>query len=125
MPAFDELSPDERRTDSFVREFETWLESHPEITLADVDNIETVIYARLRAVFTLEEMHQRAHIIIMNAEQMLHTPGVFRDPDTDEVVEPLLVENFKGDRAEYNDMMASYSRGIDDKDIASLLGEEE
>lgn len=122
MPEFsEEFSPQEAEAAELVDEFEKFLDARPQITLNDLDNIETVIYIRLRSLLTVDQLHHRAHALIQGAEALLRTPGALTDVDTGEPVEPTLVENFPGGAAE----VIAMAQGMDlsDDDIEAFLSQ--
>jgi hypothetical protein len=109
--------------------FEEFLNSQPSLTIRDMDNIQAVIYIRLRSLLTVDELHRRAHWILLNAEHTMHQPGALTDPETGEAVPPVLVENFEGGAQEVMEMFAQHQitdEGIDDFfSMIDLEGEEE
>ncbi len=121
MPETPESQPD------LVRMFEDFLNASasldPGLTVQDLDTMQIVIMIRLRSVFTVEDLHQRAHELITQAETWLQEPGALRGEDG-ESVEAVLVENF-GDRVDLLKMMSESTKAISDADLSALLDEEE
>lgn len=122
MPEFSDYEfADVPEIPDVITKFEEFLNGFDNLTTRDVDNIEIVIYCRLRALLTADQLHQRAHILIAQAEHALHMPGAFTDPDTGEEVQPILVENFPGGHEE---VLAMFEQGkVDDESIAAFLSQ--
>jgi hypothetical protein len=118
MPEDYEIAPSE--PEDIVERFEDFLNKQDTLTLNDLDNMEMVIYVRLRSLLTVEQLHHRAHSIIQAAEELLHTPGALQDTDTGEVTKPLLVENFPGGVQEVLAMTQDMNN-VSDDEIAAFL----
>lgn len=124
MPEFsEEFEINDSENGDIVDLFEQFLDSQPKITITDLDNIEMVIFIRLRSLLTVDQLHHRAHAIIQGAEALLRTPGALTDQDTGEPVEPTLVENFPGGAQEVIAMAAGMD--ISDEDIEEFLSQYE
>ncbi len=91
----------------------------PGLNVADLDTMSIVITIRLRALFTAEELHMRAHTLIAQTEQWLSEPGALRGDDG-EPAAPVLVENFS-DKADLLEMMGESTQELQDKEIEALL----
>jgi len=111
-------------------EFEDWLNERavkpPGIMVHDIDMMEIVLLIRLRSVFTLGELHARAHQILAQAEHFVTTPGAMVDEDGN-TIPAMLRENFQGSQEELADMLKSM---VDpgskmDAGLEALLGQEE
>ncbi len=120
MPEIPESQPDH------VHHFETFLNEaalgDPGLNVSDLDTMQIVIMIRLRSVFTPEQLHQRAHMLIAQAEEWLAEPGALRGEDG-EAASPVLVENFE-DREDLLDMMGESTQELSDEDIEKLLSGE-
>jgi hypothetical protein len=125
MPEFMEFSEEQMdKHAANVKAFEQFLENLPDdVSLFDLDNFEVIMYCRLRSIMTLEQLHQRAHILIQKAEAMLHTEGVFTD-EHGNPINPILRENFES-LDDLNEMMGQLRTNISDDDLTALLSEGE
>jgi hypothetical protein len=117
MPETPESQPDH------VFTFETFLNEaaagDPGLNVHDLDTMQIVIMIRLRSVLTVEQLHQRAHVLITQAEEWLSEPGALRGEDG-EPADPVLVEKFS-DRDDLLEMMSDSTKEITDEEINELL----
>ncbi len=117
MPEISDSQPD------LVEQFETFLNhsaaNPPGLNVADLDTMTIVILIRLRSIFSPEELHQRAHILIAQCEEWLSEEGALRGEDG-EPADPVLVENFE-DREELLEMMSESTREVSDEEIETFL----
>ena len=112
--------------DDLTAQFETFLNeaasSSTGLSVADLDTMTIVILIRLRSIFSPEDLHQRAHILIAQTEEWLKEPGALRGDDG-EPADPVLAENFS-DKEELVEMLAESTREVTDDDINALLEED-
>ena len=121
MPEISDSQPD------LVEQFETFLNKsaaeYPGLNVADLDTMTIVILIRLRSIFSPEELHQRAHILIAQCEEWLAEPGALRGEDG-EAADPVLVENFE-DKGELLEMMSESTKEVSDDEIEKFLSGED
>lgn len=106
-------------------DFEDWLNVRSEdgigVRVADLDLMEAIILIRLRSIFTIEQMHERAHAMIVYAEAILDAPEGLIDGDGNP--HPgMKVENFEGTQEELISMLNENAlQEITDEEISGFF----
>jgi hypothetical protein len=123
----EEFTPEEEFAEKFQQLLDDQVDNSAGLTVGMIDHMEVVLYCRLRSLFSPQQLHGRAHMIIVEGEQLLMTPGAVLDPETNQPIQPILVENWQGTREEYANMLESSTTQLTDDDIEAFFasGEEE
>ncbi len=110
-----------------IENFENFLNKisaeEPGLNVADLDTMTIVIMIRLRAVFTAEQLHARAHMLIAQCEEWIGEPGALRD-ELGNPSNPVLIENFENPEDALK-MQQETRDEITDADLETLLDEEQ